>query len=129
MGHRRFCFVACPKWKPCHCREFKEYTGDSVTEQQIKMEITRAKLKCYEIAEFQGWTTQHHKDENGKWVSGYAPAKKIKMQIVSGGSDENDHFQAVSRGTNFELITVNSNVWPMFQVGGEYYCDFTKANN
>lgn len=93
------------------------------------MNTTRAKLKCYEIAEFQGWTSQHHKDEaTGKWIGGNAPSKRIKMQIVSSGSDENDHFYAVSGGTNIELITTNPNVWPMFEVGGEYYADFTKAN-
>lgn len=68
------------------------------------------------------------KDEKGITKYGYQEARKIKMQIVAaGGNPENEMFQAVSGGTNFELVTVNPLAYSMFAVGGEYYSDFTFA--
>jgi hypothetical protein len=102
----------------------KDYPGDSGTEQN-KVMNTRAKLKCYEIAEFEGWG--NIKQPDGTFKGGYVPNKRFKFQIVTGGSAENDHFYAVSGGTNLELVTNNSEVFGQFRVGGEYYADLSPA--
>lgn len=88
---------------------------------------TRAKLKCYEISEFQGWDNMKDNGE-GKSKGGYCVAKKFKFQIVSGGSEENDFYSHISGGTNMELATINSAVFDHFKVGGEYYADLSPAN-
>jgi hypothetical protein len=47
-----------------------------------------------------------------------------KMQPVSGGSDENKEFFAASPSGSIELSTVKAD---HFEVGREYYVDFTPA--
>lgn len=95
-----------------------------MTEQNKFM--VRAKFKCYEIAEYTGW--DNNKD-NGKGGKGdYCKAMKFKFQIVSGGSPENDHFYAVSGGSNLELQTINPAVFDQFKVGAEYYADINYSN-
>lgn len=95
--------------------------------------MVRCKLKCYAIEHFEQWAPLREangaisKNADGKVEYGNQPARKIKMQIVSGGTPENDMFQAVSGGTNFELVTVNPAAYNSFVVGKEYYSDFTPA--
>lgn len=96
--------------------------------------MVRCKLKCYAIEHFQQWAPLRNedgsliKDEKGNNKHDYQEARKIKMQIVSDGKGENEMFQAVSGGTNFELVTVNPAAYNMFKVGGEYYSDFTEPD-
>jgi hypothetical protein len=90
------------------------------------MNKVRAKFKCYEIAEFQ--SGKYVKSTEGKDVWTPCKALKFKFQIVSGGSPENDHFYAVSGGSNLELQTINENVFDKFKVGGEYYADLIDAS-
>lgn len=97
------------------------------------MFTVRAKFKCYEIAEFQSGKyvsptaeeTAADPNAKAKWTQ--CKALKFKFQIVSGGSPENDHFYAVSGGSNLEMVTVNEAVFNCFKVGGEYYADLTPA--
>ncbi len=86
---------------------------------------TRAKLKCFEIAEFTG--TKSFKDENGNWKYEPVLTKRIKMQIVGSGTPENDVYAQVSGGTNIELVTNNEAAYNQFRVGGEYYMDLSAA--
>jgi hypothetical protein len=72
---------------------------------------TRAKFICTEVAKRQGW---------GNFPVLYA----AKMQPVSGGSDENKEFFAASPSGSIELSTVKAD---HFEVGREYYVDFTPA--
>ena len=90
--------------------------------------MVRAKVKVYEIAEFQSgkYVANDTDGKVNKWQ--VCPGYRIKSQIVSGGSAENDMFQAVSGGTNFELVTVNQAARDAFKVNGEYYVDFTPAD-
>jgi hypothetical protein len=87
----------------------------------------RAKFKCYEIAEFKSGKYVTNTD-TGKsdWVQ--CKAMKFKFQIVSGGSPENEHFYAVSGGSNLELQTINESVFDRFKVDGEYYADLSPAD-
>lgn len=89
--------------------------------------MVRAKVKVYEIAEFQSgkYVANDTDGKVNKWQA--CPGYRIKCQIVSGGSAENDMFQAVSGGTNIELVTVNQDARDEFKVNGEYYVDFTPA--
>lgn len=84
--------------------------------------MVRCKFKCYEITEFVGWTWNEEKK-----ISVPCKALKFKFQVTPGGSKENDHFYAVSGGSNLDLCTVNPLVFDKFKVGGEYYSDFTEA--
>lgn len=89
------------------------------------MDTVRAKFKCYEIAEYE--SGKYVKNSEGKDVWQKCKALKFKFQIVSGGSSENDHFYAMSGGSNLELQTINENVFDKFKVGGEYYADIIEA--
>jgi len=75
----------------------------------------RAKVKCHEIVICQGWDSKTQK---------MCEARRFKMQIVQGDSDENRLFAAVSGGTAVELQTINPLVFDQFKVNGEYYVDF-----
>jgi hypothetical protein len=81
--------------------------------------MVRAKLVCYEKAEFQGWDSKAGK---------YCPAMKFKFQIVSSGnSPENDFYSHISGGTNMEIATINAEVFDKFKVNGEYFADLSPA--
>ncbi len=81
----------------------------------------RAKVKVHEITELQAWDSKTQKN---------VTAKRFKMQIVGYAgqeSDENKFYSHISGGTNIELQTINAEVFPFFEVNGEYYVDFTSA--
>lgn len=117
---------------PCSCRNYvysnSQSRGTAGLNTKIMLTV-RAKFKCYEIAEFQSSRPESVDDGNGGKRTVWKDCKslKFKFQIVSGGSPENDHFYAVSGGSNLELVTVNDAVFDKFKVGGEYYADLTPA--
>lgn len=98
-------------------------TGSMTPEVQRSMMTVRAKVKCHEIVICEGWSPTGGKEGKG----GYVEARRFKMQIVSGTTDENRLFAAVSGGTAVELQTVNPVVFDRFKVNGEYYVDFIPA--
>lgn len=62
----------------------------------------------------------------------YVPTEMwtVKMSPVFGNGDpnhENTKFWAASPAGNLELGTVNKAAVEQFELGGEYYVDFTKA--
>lgn len=77
------------------------------------------KVKVHEITELSAW------DNRPAPIGGkYAPAKRFKMQIVSGGTEQNDFYANVSGGTNMELQTINPNVFDQFSVNCERFAVF-----
>ena len=71
--------------------------------------MTRAKFKCSEIAEREGW---------GEFKKVYA----AKLHVVHGGSEENKAFFAATPSGSIEVGTMQQG---LFEVGKEYYVDFT----
>ncbi len=86
------------------------------------MDQVRAKVMCHEIVICEGWS---QKENDGK--GGYVEARRFKMQIVHGNSEEDRLYSAISGGSAVELQTINPKVFDMFKVKGKYYVDFTVA--
>lgn len=80
----------------------------------------RAKVVCHEIVICEGWD-QRLNDGKGA----YCEARRFKMQIVHGNSEEDRLYSTVSGGTAVELQTINPAVFNQFKVKGKYYVDFT----
>jgi len=76
--------------------------------------MVRAKFKCASISP-------------ASWHDG---ADEIELYPVVGGSDnaENDAFYAATPGGKIILGTVNKAASDQFEVGKEYYVDFSPAN-
>lgn len=83
----------------------------------------RAKVKCHEIVICEGWSPTGGPQGKG----GNVEARRFKMQIVQGTSEENRLYSTISGGTAVELQTINPVVFDRFKVGGEYYVDFIPA--
>jgi hypothetical protein len=62
-----------------------------------------------------------HWDGTGKEL------QTIKLSPVTGGSDENKAFWAASPAGDINLGTVNGDAAAQFELGKEYYVDFTPA--
>lgn len=86
------------------------------------MEKVRAKVMCHEIVICEGWDS---KANEGK--GGYVEARRFKMQIVQGTSEEDKLYSSISGGTAVELQTINKSVFDMFKVKGKYYVDFVPS--
>lgn len=78
------------------------------------MHQVRAKFKVISITRQQGW-------------SGHKEVQSVKLQPVGGGSDENKAFYAATPSGSIELSVVNETVGRHFDIGDEFYVDFTKA--
>jgi hypothetical protein len=52
----------------------------------------------------------------------------VEMLPVTSGSAENEQFYKWTPGGKLELATVNDEAAKQFEVGKEYYIDFTPAN-
>jgi len=72
------------------------------------------------------------KHVDGKWVT--LPSKEmrtLRFTPVYGNGDpnhENTKFWEASPQGQLELGTVNPEAWSKFELGAEYYLDFTKAS-
>lgn len=51
----------------------------------------------------------------------------IELWPVTGGSPENDSFFKYTPGGNVKLSTINADAAKQFEVGKEFYVDFTPA--
>jgi hypothetical protein len=69
--------------------------------------MTRAKFKCVDVKEG-------------------PDGSQVKLEPVVSGSQENESFFKWTPWGSIEIGTVNPNV--KFEVGQEYYVDFTKAS-
>jgi hypothetical protein len=70
--------------------------------------VVRAKFKCVELTQ----------TENGE---------KIKLIPVSSGSKENENFFKWTPYGSIEIGTINTEAAKEFNVGKQYYVDFTLA--
>jgi len=75
------------------------------------MSNTRAKFTCTEVSKRTGW-------------GGNEFLYAAKFNIVTSGSDENKEFFAASPSGSIEVSTVKED---HFEVGKDYYVDFTEA--
>lgn len=53
--------------------------------------------------------------------------RTLKFAPVTGGSDENKRFYAWTPGGSLSLGVLNPEAWKEFELGKEYYLDFTLA--
>lgn len=74
----------------------------------------RAKFTVQEIRTHKAW--------NGPGLMG-----TVRLIPVTGGSEENASFYAATPGGSIELGTVNEAALKVFNVGDEFYVDFTPA--
>lgn len=95
------------------------------------MSTVRAKFKCVrwestktvaQIDPTKGWGKENMKD---------VEQRTIFMSPVYGNGDpehENTKFWQASPNGELRLAVINEQVWDRFELGCEYYLDFTKAN-
>lgn len=76
--------------------------------------MVRAKFRVTEIIRRPGW-------------SGHKEVQVIKLSPVVDGSEENKRFYAATPGGSIELGTVNAEAVKQFDLGAEFYVDFTPA--
>lgn len=69
----------------------------------------------------QSVTQTKHWDKSKGYIS------TIKLQPVTSGSEENQSFYEATPSGSIELGTVNEAAASQFELGAEYYIDFTKA--
>lgn len=93
---------------------YKDIRGTAGLNNNVMVQV-RSKVMCHEIVICEGYDSK-----TGKMVE----ARRFKMQIVHGSSEENKLFASISGGTAVELQTINPLVFDMFKVKGEYYVDF-----
>lgn len=79
------------------------------------MSSVRAKFKVNSITRQAGW-------------NGCKEVHTIKLSPVTGGSDENRRFYAATPGGQIELSVVTEEVGREFDIGAEFYVDFTPAD-
>lgn len=75
--------------------------------------MVRAKFKC--VAK----TPYHEGDESHK------DGSRLKFEVVTSGSEENDNFFKWTPSGILDMGTVNEGAASQFEVGKEYYLDFT----
>lgn len=75
----------------------------------------RAKFVCQSVTR-----TQH-------WDKAKGEVQIIRLSPVTSGSEENKAFYDATPGGNIELATLNTQAGNYFELGKEYYLDFTKA--
>jgi hypothetical protein len=76
--------------------------------------MVRAKFKVTEITRRPGW-------------SGIKEVQVIRLAPVMNGSEENKKFYAATPGGSIELACVNAEAVSQFDLGAEFYVDFTPA--
>lgn len=95
------------------------------------MGSVRAKFKCDSITRTMGSMPTGKKNERG--YDEYAPCEMwtVKMTPVYANGDpnhENSKFWAASLGGSLELTCVNAAAVACFDIGKEFYLDFTPAS-
>lgn len=52
----------------------------------------------------------------------------VQLRPVTSGSEENDRFFYLTPGGQVTLSTINESAYAQFEIGKEYYVDFSPAN-
>lgn len=63
------------------------------------------------------------------WEKDKGNISTIKLSPVTGGSEENKQFYAATPSGTIELGTLNQQATDQFELGAEYYVDFSPVNN
>lgn len=90
----------------------------------------RAKFKVQSIQRGMG-ARNTGKDEKGHYTYEPCELQTIVMVPVSSNGDpnhENTRFWQASPSGELRLGTINPEAWSQFELGAEYYVDFTKAD-
>lgn len=87
---------------------------NAVAQRKESPVSVRAKFKCISITEREGW-------------GGVKIMRDVKMSPVTGGSDENKKFFASTPSGELTVGCTNVEATQQFEVGKEYYVDFTPA--
>jgi hypothetical protein len=61
------------------------------------------------------------------WDRSKGETQTIKLTPVTSGSEENNAFYAATPSGTIELTTLNEEAGKQFELGKEYYIDFTPA--
>lgn len=64
---------------------------------------------------------------NQHWDKSKGEFQTIKLSPVTSGSEENKAFYEATPSGTVELATINPEAGNYFELGKEYYLDFTKA--
>lgn len=75
---------------------------------------TRAKFKVQSVTKHSGWNGDKYH-------------YTVDLTPVTGNSDENKRFFAATPGGSIKLTVVNAEVGDQFDIGQEFYVDFTPA--
>ncbi len=75
----------------------------------------RAKFKVVSTKQRQHWDIQK------------GNLHEIELHPVMSGSPENEAFYAATTGGSMNLVTISDDAGTQFELGAEYYIDFTKA--
>lgn len=78
--------------------------------------VTRAKFKVESI------TTRAH------WQRDKGHIGQVRLVPVGGDSEENKRFYEATPAGAIELGTINQEALAQFEIGREFYVDFTPAN-
>lgn len=54
--------------------------------------------------------------------------RSVKLTPVTGGSEDNDKFYRWTPGGEINLQVLNPTAWQAFEVGKEYFIDFSPAD-
>ena len=90
----------------------------------------RAKFKVHRIERSMGLQCTG-RDERGREVYAACELHTIVLQPVFGNGDpnhENTRFWQASPSGEIKLGIINQAAWETFELNGEYYVDFTKAD-
>lgn len=82
--------------------------------------MTRAKFKVLQVVKREQWVNS---GSTGSHEIGY----EIEMYPVISGSPENEQFYKLTPGGNMKLTVLSEETANQFEIGKEYYVDFTKA--
>lgn len=92
--------------------------------------MIRAKFRVSRIEISEGSRRTGEKTDRGSDV--YEPCELrtiilVPVSYTGNSDDENSRFWSASPSGEIRLGTINQTAWEQFELGGEYYVDFTKA--
>ena len=88
--------------------------------------MVRAKFKVQEVTRSRGGHNVRGADGMTRWED--CEVQRIKLSPVTSGSPENEAFYSCTPGGSIELSTVVASAAAEFDIGKEFYVDFTPAD-
>jgi hypothetical protein len=90
--------------------------AEHLNDEEQAVPSVRAKFTVTRISQTPHWDKQK------------GPICEIELRPVSSGSPENEKFYASTPCGDVKLGTINAEAAKLFELGKEYYLDFTPAN-